>query len=369
MNNVSAFSPADELTYLNYSRAIRNGLSGYHDVVRYMLDTPAAWPYPSPSRWAAFLVDGLACRIAEPCDFRTLTLVSTVSGIVLIPVVYAVGRRLLTRTAALAGTALMVTSPLLLGLGRRALQDEFFVLMVWLAFWLVIRVLERPPRARDHILAILALGLAFGAKDTFIIFDAAFAAMFLTRPRRPLAWWDLALVIGPLIVWVSGFVLVAGGPGDLVALEKLVLGYRTNPDSYERIYAGGPLYQPIVDFLVLSPLVTIMAIAGLVAAFARPSSPNVRRLAWVTVACFVAFGILPKDIRYAAAVAPMLALMAGSVLTTLQLRPRALAVAALPIALAANAALEGWIFWMIFIIADVYDPVLVNLLRALHAIP
>ena len=141
------------------------------------------------------------------------------------------------------------------------------------------------------------------------------------------------------------------------------------PDSYGLNYVGGPVYQPIVDFLVLSPLVTIMAIAGLVAALARPSSPNVRRLAWVTVACFVAFGILPKDIRYAAARAPMLALMARSVLTTLQLRPRALAVAALPLALAANAALEVWIFWMIFIIADVYDPVLVNLLRACKRYP
>ena len=50
VNDLTTFAPADETAYVNYATAIRRGISGYHDVVRYVLDTPAAWPYPSPSR-------------------------------------------------------------------------------------------------------------------------------------------------------------------------------------------------------------------------------------------------------------------------------------------------------------------------------
>jgi len=366
VNDLTTFAPADETAYVNYATAIRRGISGYHDVVRYVLDTPAAWPYPSPSRWSAFLVDGLACRVAA-CDFHTLATVSTWSGIALIPVAYAVGRQLLAPVAAAVGTAFVVTSPLLLGLGRRALQDEFFALLVWLAFWMMLRVLARPTTV-NYIAAIVALGLAFGAKDSFVIFYAAFAAMFLIRPRRPLDWRDLVLLIGPWIVWVVGFTIVAGSPGDLVALERIVLGYRASPDSYERIYAGGPVYQPIVDFMVLSPVVTTLAIGGLLATLTRAGTPQVRRLAAVAAVCFLAFAILPKDIRYAAAMAPLLGLAAGWTVAAMIPRswPGASALAGITLL---SAGLEGWIFWTVFVVAGVYDPVLVNVLRALHAVP
>ena len=36
---------------------------------------------------------------------------------------------------------------------------------------------------------------------------------------------------------------------------------------------------------------------------------------------------------------------------------------------AVDAAGGGWVFWTVFIVGAVYEPVIVNLLRAVHAIP
>ena len=367
VNNVTSFSAADETTYVNYSRAIVAEPSGYRGVVQYFLNTPGAWIYPNPSRWISFLVDSLSCRIA-PCDYRTLTWVSTLSGIAVLPVVYAVGRRLLSPSAALLGTAFAVTSPLLLGLGRRALQDEFFVLVIWLALLAVVRLLDGNPRRIDYGLAVVALGLAFSAKDSFGVFYVAFAVMFLTQRSRTLRWADVSLLVGPPLVFFGGFALFAGSPGDLIALERIVLGLRTNADSYELVTGSGPFYQPILDFIILAPLVTLVAIAGCGAAIIA-SPGKERRLVAVTLACFVLFGILLKNVRYAAAVAPMLALIAGWTVSEKVLRPRGLLRVGGIAAAAVNATVEAWVFWTVFVVGGVYDPVIVNLLRAVHAIP
>jgi hypothetical protein len=84
---------------------------------------------------------------------------------------------------------------------------------------------------------------------------------------------------------------------------------------------------------------------------------------------FIGFGILLKDIRYAAAVAPLLALIAGWVLAEQYLRPRRRLRIGGVAAVAVNASIELWVFWTVFVLGAVYDPVLVNVLRALHAIP
>ena len=368
LNDLANFSPADETVYLNYAKAIAAGRAGYEGVVRFVIDTPSAWQFPSPSRWSAFALDGVACRLSNPCDYHSLAVVSTLAGVALLPVVYTVGRRLLSPAVALVGTAFVVTSPLLLGLGRRALQDEFFVLTVWLALWAVVRLLDRTPRTLDYALAVVALGLALGAKDSFVLFYGAFGLMVLLWPGRRFRWLDVSLVVGPPLVWMLGFVLVAGGPGDLLALERISLLGRGSPGAYELAYGSGPPYQPIIDFMVLSPIITLIAIAG-VGAIVVGGSLGARRLALVTVVSLIGFGLLLKDIRYAAAVAPMLALIAAWAIAE-RLRPAGrVQLPGIVALVSANAALEGWIFWTVFIAGGVYDPMLANLLRALHAVP
>ncbi|MDP9245271.1 MAG: glycosyltransferase family 39 protein, partial [Chloroflexota bacterium] len=289
VNNVTIFSPADETAYLNYSKTIQTGRTGFEAAVQSFLSDPNRWPYPSPSRWVAFEADAAICKIAG-CDYRALAWMSTLSGIALLPVVYAAGRRLLTPAAALLGTAFVTTSPLLLGLGRRALTDELFVLVTWVAIWAMLRVFG-PARPLDYIVAIVAMGIAFGVKESFALFAVAVAAMFLIRPPRRLRWWDLSLVIGPPIAYTLGFTLAGGHPGDLVALERIFLSYRAEPGGYELTYGSGPFYQPIVDFLILSPAVTMLAIAGFGAA-AAGTDVGARRLAATALVSFVGFGIL-----------------------------------------------------------------------------
>ena len=104
-NDVTEYSPADEAVYAGYTRTLveRGFVNGYPEITRAFLDEPRRWVYPSPLRWGYFalaIVSASAFGSAEP---HALAWLSTLAGILVVPLVFILGRRLFgTRAALLA---------------------------------------------------------------------------------------------------------------------------------------------------------------------------------------------------------------------------------------------------------------------------
>jgi 4-amino-4-deoxy-L-arabinose transferase-like glycosyltransferase len=299
---------------------------------------------------------------------------STAAGVLSLALTFLLGRELLGTRVALAAVALAGTSPLQLAMGRRALQDEPFCAASLLFFWLLALYLRKTHErfsALSWVAAVAAATLAFAVKESFLlVIPAVVVALVVARaPRRPrLA--DLGICVVPPVLFGLGSAIAAGGFGRLLHLANVVRGFALRP-PYALEYQAGPPHRVLFDLFVLSPVVCLLAVAGVTLVAYRLGGVD-RWAAWVAavlVVTLLVFSFLAsKNVRYVIMADPLLRVLAAWVLVG---RPLVTVRWLFPVTAAVivcSGAVELAIFHRVFVTGAVYDPVTENLLRALGAI-
>jgi hypothetical protein len=346
VDNVTAFSPADETVYLRYTEVLASG-GGYARIVRMFVDDRGMWVFPNPLRWSYLGATTLFCSLSGECTHRTLATLSTIAGIAAVALTYWIGLRLLGQTTALAAAALMATSPLQLALGRRALADELFCALVLASIAAIV--------TRHTWVWVAVTTLAFAAKEQFLFIYPVVLLFWWLRERR-LRWeWLL-----PPALFFGVFCLLARDVTSFFRIARIITSVMDAP--YARQYQSGPPHRLLIDFMLVAPLVTIAFIAsvGAPASGARPGAGAPTRNTSLLV---LAAGILvihslisSKNLRYVVTADPLMRLVVASAF------PR-------KTFLAVNAAIELALFYVVFMRGNVYDPVTYELLRALRMVP
>src|ERR1700690_153769 len=133
-NNVRRYGNGDEYHYrLQLQEIYNHGFQAYPGIVKAHLAVDP--DFPAPYRWGVLAVGRLACTLRQACDERSLAWGSTISGLAVVTLVAMLGASLFRRSTALVATALAITSPLHLDLGRRAYADELHAACLLLALW------------------------------------------------------------------------------------------------------------------------------------------------------------------------------------------------------------------------------------------
>ena len=169
------------------------------------------------------------------------------------------------REWALAIGALMSVAPTQLHMSQHALVDGFFTFWALLTLWLFWENLQQPRDWRWLAGYVLALALLVLTKENSFFVWIAIVALLITNrwlqfgtvTRELIA----ATVIGPLL-GVVVLVFLAGGISELVHTYR----YSTakNLDLYYAILTGdGPWYRYLVDLLLVSPIVLVLAFGTL----------------------------------------------------------------------------------------------------------
>lgn len=372
-NNVEAYATsdhADETAYLLSAQALSRDPSGYPAIVRAYLAHPAEQVDPPPVRWGGLIVTVAACEVA-PCTYRTLAWVETLAGIAAIALIYAVARRLSSRSVGLLAAAFAVTSPIQLGMGRRALEDCLFLVAVLLALWSTLLLVERRNGTAwwiAHGAAVAAFAFAFAVKESFFIYYAALALVLLAARReiRPRIG-DVAVFALAPVVYVAVFGALSGDVRQILDFARIAREVIDAP--YVIRFQSGPPFEPLIDLFVLAPVVSLLAVgsAGVALAHARRREVSGEPLVLFTLALLVAYAFVPKDARYFMPGDAAFRMLAAWGIVTLAPAGRTLLYGLASIAV--NAISEIAIFTIVFVEAGVYDPVLANLLDALHLIP
>lgn len=367
VNNVTAFSRADETVYTLYAKALAAG-GGYPALIRMFVDDPGMWVLPNPLRWSYLSAAALAVGITGDATPAALATLSTLAGIVAVALTYVLGRELLGETGALIATTLAATSPLQLALGRRALADEFFCAAVLLSLVTMHRYFRSAtPR---HQLAWLAAWvatttIAIAAKEQFLfLYPVLIAYWWLTtrtlRPRDVVAW---AL---PPACFFAVFCLLARDVTSFFRITRIITGAMRAP--YAEQYQSGPPHRLLIDSMAVAPLVTILFLAALVLFALRMGEwpREARLLSFLGAGMIAVHALLPsQNLRYIVCADPLVRLTVAAFLTfELRDRPR-IAMALLTV----NAVIELHLFHRIFLTAAVYDPVTQELLHALKMLP
>ena len=371
VNDVDDYSPDDEAVYVRTTAFLwHNGWTSYPTLVRNYLADRGAWLYPDPMRWGHFALTTLACTVSGKCDARTLADLSTAAGILSILLIFLLGRELLGDEVALIASALSITSPLQLAMGRRALQDEVLCASVLLTLWLgakAIRAARTSPRQRLLLTAaaIAATTLTLGIKESsLLLYPALFLFVTALAPSpRGRAWPRIAaLFVLPLLLHAAVTLVLCGGVEPYLRLLHVVGTAASSVNSdFALQYSSGPFHRPLFDLVILSPLVVVLAIVG---AARSHRDRALDALALFAVATLIVFGLLTlKNVRYVIAIDPVARLLAASALASLPRRPWLLLGA-----LGVIATTELRLFFDLFEMANIYDPVTEWMLRALGSI-
>jgi 4-amino-4-deoxy-L-arabinose transferase-like glycosyltransferase len=368
-NDVVEYSPADESVYTSFTTFLHDhGWSAYPEMTQRYLANRTAWLYPDPLRWGYFALSSVAVSIAGHCTPRVLADLSTVAGILAIALTFLLGRELFDVNTGLIAALLTATSPLQLGMGRRALQDEVVCASMLLTIWLLVKAVRCVEPGRHRALlcaaALIATTMCLGIKESFpFYFPPILAMLWIVSPRprsrsliAPVAILGAATLLNAIV-----FMLLARSTTAWFAVWRAATSTIGAPFAVQ--YQSGPFHRPLFDLLLLAPLVMILAIASVSRGIDRHS--GIGALAAFAGIALILFGLFTsKNVRYAIGIDPMLRLLAAWLILQLPRRPW------LPVAVVILiAATELQLFYVVFKQEDVYDPTSAGLLEALHAIP
>jgi 4-amino-4-deoxy-L-arabinose transferase-like glycosyltransferase len=258
----------DEGLYRTYlDNLIIGGLSAYPEMVEDYVTAQGSMEKPilPPVRFlyifTAYLWNGCfgtdalsSLKIVSSC-FTILTLI--LSGIF--------AWRIAGRATALAVTALMACAPTQIHMSQHALIDGFFAFWALLALWLLWENLQAPRNWRWLLAYTCALALLVLTKENSVFAWVGLVALLITNRwlrfgtvSRELA---AATVIGP-VFGVAILILLSGGLPTLIATYQLLVTKASNA-MYAILTGDGPWYRYLVDLLLVSPLILLLALGTL----------------------------------------------------------------------------------------------------------
>jgi hypothetical protein len=324
---------------------------------------------------AAFYGDAPYQRVHEIADVKTNATVKSLRAIsalftcMTLLVAAAFSRRLAGDRAMLGVTALMACAPTQLHMSQHGLIDGFFAFWALTSLWLLWENLQSPnnPRwllAYGATLACMVLTKENAAFVTFAlccVIAIAFFAKWGTVTRNLI----VTTVVGPA-AGLAVLITLAGGPQVFVETYHLLV-VKAEGLSYAIATGDGPWYRYLVDLLLASPLILLLAV-GTVLQLRRKDVTLLYVTAFIACSyvfmCNVRYGM---NLRYANMWDMPLRLLAFTQLTLLAARfPDRWKSTALGLSVVALCAFDLHQYQVLFVNFDKdYEMITANLLYAL----
>ncbi len=258
----------DEGLYRDYTnKLIRFGLTSYPEVVeRYREKQQTLTGSILPPVRFLYIFCGYAWhRLFGTESLGALRNVSALFSVLTLLLATIFAARLSRSGYALGVAALVAFAPTQLHMARHALVDGFFTFWAMLTLWSLWENLRAPRHWPWLVLLGSALcALVLTKENAFFVWTAIIVIIAANRwlqfgivKRELLA----VIILGPLLGFVC-LVFLAGGLHELVATYQLSVS-----KNYELKYAiltgDGPWHRYLVDLLLVSPIILLLAIGSL----------------------------------------------------------------------------------------------------------
>jgi 4-amino-4-deoxy-L-arabinose transferase-like glycosyltransferase len=294
----------DEGLYREYVDGLsKDGLSSYPDIVQAYIDAQSKMTKPilPPVRFLYIFIGYVWKSVFGTETLEGLRQVASLFSILTLALATAFTWRLVGLKSACAIAALMAFAPTQLHMSQHALIDGFFTFWTLLALWLLWENLVVPNDWRRLIGFGISLALLVITKEnSFFVWLAIVALIVANRwlqfgtATRPLL---LVTVAGPLLGVVI-LVFLSGGLTNLIGTYRLLVN-KAFVAQYAIITGDGPWYRYLVDLMLVSPIILILAI-GAVFSLNRTMKPELYFAIFIAasylVMCNVKYGM---NLRYA----------------------------------------------------------------------
>lgn len=255
---------SDEYFYLSYAKQIsQTGLSGFKDLTTWYSQSEKNRYHPSPLRAGYILLTVLFINLFGQ-TFSALVILSFVCFALSCLIFYHYTKRNFSEPIALFFIFLLSASPLALGMSHVALSESLIYLLMGASAWLFLDFLQRPTRKTLAILTSV-LFLSLLVKETtclFILFILIFSWIAKKKFSIKIAKKDLLiLTTAPPLLTVIFYLFLLGWDNFALALHSIYLTHFVDQTNrYALQFSSGPWYRYLVDFMIISPVMTTIAI-------------------------------------------------------------------------------------------------------------
>jgi 4-amino-4-deoxy-L-arabinose transferase-like glycosyltransferase len=263
---------------------------------------------------------------------------------------------------------LVAVAPTQIHMSQHALIDGFFAFWALLSLWLLWECLAAPGNWRWLTAYAVTLALLVLTKENSFFVWLGLVALILAN-----RWFQfgtttkallLATLAGPLLGVVI-LVFLAGGLGNLIETYRLLVT-KAAQSPYSILTGDGPWYRYLVDLLLVSPLILLLAL-GTIFRINRTMKPELYLAVFIAasylVMCNVKYGM---NLRYANMWDTPLRFLAVSSLVALVAPLSRYRNLVLGLAVAFVALIELRQYLILAVQYPLYELVTHDLLQALH---
>lgn len=255
---------ADEGSYFNFAYLVSDrGISEFPKLAETYINDINARAFPAPLRVGHILVTSFWFKIFGP-TFTSLACFSFLCFALFLAVSFYFAEKHFGEDAAYIFTLLLSSSPLMMGMGRRALSDMHGNFIMGIAIWLFLDFLEDRNKLKYLIFIAFLYWSLLVREYSFILvlFFTIFFFIYRYGYKKELSYAYLfGLIALPSVMSVATYFIFFGGIPNAVNLLKSVLStYAQPPNQYAYLFCTGPWFSYIVDFLLLTPIMTLLCI-------------------------------------------------------------------------------------------------------------
>ncbi len=260
----------DENLYRTYVTQLNHvGLGGFPGMVADYIEAQRKLPSAilPPTRFLYIYLGHLWSTATGINPLQSLHDVSCAFSIFTLGLACAFAWRLGGPKTALGVTALMAAAPTQIHMSQHALIDGFFAFWAVLALWMLWEALNSQPGSQRLTWSILlgtALALLVMTKENSFFVFVGLVGVAALAPWLGYGRWSwamaVALGVGPAL-GLGVLVTLSGGPAAFIETYSLLV-----EKAYQLEYAiktgDGPWYRYLVDLLVVSPLILLLAVGS-----------------------------------------------------------------------------------------------------------
>jgi hypothetical protein len=361
----------DEGLYRDYTNALaQEGITSYPNVVQGYItaQSESAETFLPPVRFLYIFAADVWHSVFGCEALEALRDVAAFFSMLTLALAMSFAWRLRGSIWSLGVGALIAFAPTQIHMSQHALVDGFFTFWALLCLWLLWENLRAPRDWRWLVAYILALSLLVLTKEnSFFVWIALVVLIVANRwlqfgtVTRELV---VATVLGPLL-GVVVLIFLAGGIGALVHTYQLSVG-KNFQLRYAVLTGDGPWYRYLVDLLLVSPVILILAF-GTVFRLNRAMKPELFMSIFIAasylVMCNIKYGM---NLRYANMWDMPLRFLAFSSLVALVAPLRRHRNIALGAAVVLICTIELRQYYILAVQYPLYELITEHLVRALH---
>lgn len=359
----------DEKLYSYFMDTLsKDGVKGLRLLVGLFPDAKSLSSGPLPFRVLFISIGALICKASGNCGLENLTLISFFAGLGVIIAGFLLFRYWFTPGKAFLASLLLVTSPLGIALANRALPDTLFTLTVILAalffhrYWLF-------RKKADSILFGIFVFLGVLTKESMLFVYPCFGVLALLYNKEGRV--DFLKRTGVILTLALGAYLlicswIAGSFGDYLKTCGSYIQLQNTIDYAVR-FQKGPWFRYVVDFLLVSPLVCLLAVAGIAACLTGMRDQEGKKMiALYFLVSYAVFSLLPllnlRNVLFLDVFLRGLAVL-GLVSVTQGIRQQKYRFACLAAVFLLVMATDVQHYFRLFVASRIFDPVTVKLMQ------